>query len=190
MLRAQLSGSFITSWVTLGQVSFPPKPQCSQLYSGTHSACPWNSQEGNEEKPRQVPLTRPGQSRRAPSLSSVGRRGAGIILGAERGHKNLGIKNRWIFTLLYFNFLKSMSLFGCIGTQLWPLGPSVHRVDLLLWHTDPRVKARRLSTCSAWAQLLSGTWDLTSPIRDRTQVSCIARQILNHWTTREVPVVL
>ena len=38
------------------------------------------------------------------------------FLGAERGHKNLGIKNGWIFTLLYFNFLKSMYLFGCIGS--------------------------------------------------------------------------
>ena len=30
-------------------------------------------------------------------------------------------------------------------------------------------------------------WDLTSPTRDQTCVPCIARQILNHWTTREVP---
>ena len=26
-----------------------------------------------------------------------------------------------------------------------------------------------------------------SQTRDRTHVACIARQILNHWTTREVP---
>ena len=30
-------------------------------------------------------------------------------------------------------------------------------------------------------------WDLSSPTRDRTHVPCIGRQILNHWTTREVP---
>ena len=27
----------------------------------------------------------------------------------------------------------------------------------------------------------------SSRIRDPTHVSCISRQILNHWTTREVP---
>ena len=30
-------------------------------------------------------------------------------------------------------------------------------------------------------------WDLNSPTRDWTRVPCIARQILNHWTTKEVP---
>ena len=28
----------------------------------------------------------------------------------------------------------------------------------------------------------------SSPTRDRTCVACIARRILNHWTTREAPV--
>ena len=32
-------------------------------------------------------------------------------------------------------------------------------------------------------------WDLSSLTRDWTHVPCIARQILNHWTTREVPRV-
>ena len=36
----------------------------------------------------------------------------------------------------------------------------------------------------------SGMWDLSSPIKDRTQVPCTGRWILNHWTTREVPFVL
>ena len=31
-------------------------------------------------------------------------------------------------------------------------------------------------------------WDLSSLTRDQTHVPCIGRQILNHWTTREVPV--
>ena len=30
-------------------------------------------------------------------------------------------------------------------------------------------------------------WDLSSPTRDRICVPFIGRQILNHWTTREVP---
>ena len=32
-------------------------------------------------------------------------------------------------------------------------------------------------------------WDLSSPTRDRTHVPCIGRRILNHWTTREVPLI-
>ena len=30
-------------------------------------------------------------------------------------------------------------------------------------------------------------WDLSSLTRDQTYVPSIAKQILNHWTTREVP---
>ena len=33
-------------------------------------------------------------------------------------------------------------------------------------------------------------WDLTSLTRDQTCVRCIGRQILNHWTTREVQELL
>ena len=32
-------------------------------------------------------------------------------------------------------------------------------------------------------------WDLCSPTKDLTHVPCTARQILNHWATREVPGV-
>lgn len=32
-------------------------------------------------------------------------------------------------------------------------------------------------------------WDLSSPTRDQTPVTCIARHILNLWTTREVPIL-
>ena len=34
-----------------------------------------------------------------------------------------------------------------------------------------------------WPQ---GMWDLSSLTRDRTHTSCIGRQTLNHWATREV----
>ena len=30
-------------------------------------------------------------------------------------------------------------------------------------------------------------WDLSSPTREQIHTPCIARQILNHWTAREVP---
>ena len=33
-------------------------------------------------------------------------------------------------------------------------------------------------------------WDLGSLIRDGTQVPCIQRQTVNHWTTREVPYII
>ena len=34
-----------------------------------------------------------------------------------------------------------------------------------------------------------GMWDPSSPTRDWTCTPCIARQSLNHWTTREVPSI-
>ena len=35
---------------------------------------------------------------------------------------------------------------------------------------------------------LRGTWDLSSPTRDRTRTApCIGKRSLNHWTAREVP---
>ena len=34
-----------------------------------------------------------------------------------------------------------------------------------------------------------GMWELSSPTRDWSHVPCIERQLLNHWTTREVPRV-
>ena len=33
-------------------------------------------------------------------------------------------------------------------------------------------------------------WDLSSPIRDQTHISCIGRGSLNHWTTREIPICI
>ena len=56
---------------------------------------------------------------------------------------------------------------------------------LLLWSTGPR--ARGLSVCSTWVSLPQDIWDISSLTRDRTCVLCIGRQILNQWTTREVP---
>ena len=32
-----------------------------------------------------------------------------------------------------------------------------------------------------------GTWNPNSLTRDRTRIPCVARQILNQWTTREAP---
>ena len=48
------------------------------------------------------------------------------------------------------------------------------------------------SSCGPRAQLPHCMWDLSSLTRDytRVHVPSIGRQILNHWTTREVPVPL
>ena len=35
-----------------------------------------------------------------------------------------------------------------------------------------------------------GMWDLSSPTKDRTCTPCTGRQRLNHWTAREVPLLL
>ena len=44
---------------------------------------------------------------------------------------------------------------------------------------------------SGWvAPRLVGIWALSSPTRAQTHILCIARQILNLWTTREVPLRL
>ena len=52
--------------------------------------------------------------------------------------------------------------------------------DLSLWCTD--------SSCRGQAQLLQGMWGLNSQTRNQTCVPYTRRQILNHWTTREVPL--
>ena len=80
--------------------------------------------------------------------------------------------------------------FGCIGSQLWHAGSFVaaHRL-LSSWGMQffsSLVVAHELSSCGAQAYLPCSMWDLSSMTRDRTRVSCIARQILYHWTTREV----
>ena len=57
-------------------------------------------------------------------------------------------------------------IFGCAGSSLQCVGSAI---------------------MAHGAQLPRGTWDLSSPTRDRTHVPCTGRRILNHWTTREVP---
>jgi len=78
-------------------------------------------------------------------------------------------------------FLKNIIyLFGCAMPQQW--------------HSRSSIVALEISSCSPqarwlWSVGLVALWhvDLSSSTRDRTCVPCIARQILNHWTTRVVP---
>ena len=59
---------------------------------------------------------------------------------------------------------------------------------LAIWLHHVLVVAPELSSCGTRAKLLRSIWDLSSQTRDQTFIPCIRRQILNHWTTREVPV--
>ena len=117
-----------------------------------------------------------------------------------------------IFFLFFFlSFKKLINLcFGCVGSSLLHVGflqlrqpgatlcCSVRASHCggfsLLWSTGSRCAG--LSSCGTWAQQLWRT-GLVAPrhvgssrSRDRTHVSCIGRQILNHCATREVPVFL
>ena len=40
--------------------------------------------------------------------------------------------------------------------------------------------------CDAQAWLPLNLWNLSSPTRDQTHIPCVARWVLNHWTSREV----
>ena len=67
---------------------------------------------------------------------------------------------------LFFFFSHFYLFIGWAGSSLWLKG---------------------FSSCSTRAWLPSGMWDLSSPARAQTHIPCIRRQILYHWTTREVP---
>ena len=45
---------------------------------------------------------------------------------------------------------------------------------------------QNFSNCGTRASLPQGVWDFNSLTRDQTHITCIGKQILNHWTTREV----
>ena len=92
-------------------------------------------------------------------------------------------------------------LFGCVTSQSWHEGS-------LLWHVGSFVAARGLfvaacgllSSCGAQALEHAGSvvaarglscaaacWILVSRPGIEPMSPCTERQILNHWTTREVP---
>ena len=43
--------------------------------------------------------------------------------------------------------------------------------------------------CSMQVQLPHGPWDVSSPTRDQTHIPSIGIRILNHQTTRDVPLI-
>ena len=85
-----------------------------------------------------------------------------------------------------FNFFLIIHLFGCTGFWL-------HHMRFLLHHVRSFDVVHGLSSYGAQASTaivheLSSErlWDLSSLARDQTHVSCIARQIFYHWTTRDI----
>ena len=63
-----------------------------------------------------------------------------------------------------------------------------------VWLSWVLVTAGGIFHCSVWTEqlwqaglLLHNVWNLSSPTRDWTCVSCISRQIPNHWAAGEVP---
>ena len=75
-------------------------------------------------------------------------------------------------------FFKNIYSSGCVRSLLYHVGS--------LLHSDSS-----RGTCaqhhSSGAELFCSMWNLSSLTWDWTHVSCNARCILNHWTTREVP---
>ena len=65
-----------------------------------------------------------------------------------------------------------------LGSWLQHTGSSLH-------HAGPFIVD---SSCGVGVQTLFGVWDPSFLTKDENCVPCIARQILDHWTTREVPV--
>ena len=78
-------------------------------------------------------------------------------------------------SLFFFTFF-----FGFFGSSLQHMGIFVVSRGLF-W-----CRPCRLSSCGTQTQLPQGMWDLSSLARDRTCVPCTARQILSHWTTKQV----
>ena len=70
---------------------------------------------------------------------------------------------------------------GCrIFTVMW---------DFSLWHTDCLIVACGLSVAACTLSYSVACGNLSSLTRDQTHLPCTAGWILNHWTTREVPIL-
>ena len=98
-----------------------------------------------------------------------------MVLDEKRSTRIVFVVMGWIQKKLCLSLKKKilLYLFSSDGSQMW--------------HVGSFTVAHGLSGCGVGAQLLCGTWALSSLTRDPSEVPCIARQILNHWTTRKVP---
>ena len=84
---------------------------------------------------------------------------------------------------------------SCLGHSLCiPFFVEWLRVCLAMWglclHCSVHIPVRvsGFSSCHTRGLSCSGIRGLSFPSRDRTHVSCVARWILTHWTTRKLPL--
>lgn len=86
---------------------------------------------------------------------------------------------------VYLELFAQASLFSCLCTSYL-----VFIQEEFLW---PWGQVAYIAYCSRFeggGWVPCSLWDPSSPVRDQTQVLCIAKQILNHWTGRDVPMPL
>ena len=80
---------------------------------------------------------------------------------------------------------------------LWPL-PTSPALFLAIWPRrllHPQIHPTTLgslllSIYGAQVQLTQGMWDLSSLTRGQICIPCTRRQVLSHWTSREVPTLI
>ena len=98
---------------------------------------------------------------------------------------------------IFLTFSISLSLFhiylcsfGCVRSWLQHAGSFVVacRLFIAVWGLPSSCGTGRPRSWGTRASLSCDMWDLSSPTRNQTQVPCIGRWILNHWTTREIPL--
>jgi len=80
--------------------------------------------------------------------------------------------------------------FSCCGAQALGTWASVDAAQGLIscWFSSRRLMDSRTQTQWLWCTGFSCPRHVgSSKTRDQTSFPCIARQILNHWTTREAP---
>ena len=82
--------------------------------------------------------------------------------------------------ILENNSFLGCSLFIFAYAELWQA-----RATLWLWHMGSRVWTQKLRCTGLVAPWPVGSYSFQT--RARTPVPCTGRQVLNHWTTREVP---
>ena len=89
--------------------------------------------------------------------------------------------------LLYYVMALKKNIIDCSGSSLLCVGFS------LVAESGGSSLVAVASRCGAWALGYTGSAVVvhghvgSSQIGDQTNVLCIARWLLNHWTTREVP---
>ena len=81
-------------------------------------------------------------------------------------------------------YLAALGLSRCTREPLQCVDSGCAAQVQSLWLAGPQVPRPG----GQHGELLHGSSDLSIPIRNWTHVPCIAKQILNHWTTRKVPV--